>query len=138
MILTKEAILGMQDLATKDVPVPAWGGETVRLRALSASTRLKLEDEQMTSGRIDWSTFKLRIVALSIVNEDGSLMFSEADMVALGDKSPAAIDLLFVEANELNALSNVATDNAEKGSAEAQADGSNGNSPGDSGTHTPT
>lgn len=125
-LLSKDAILGVNDLATKDVFVKAWGG-TVRLRMLTAGERAAIEDSQVKTGKIDWTDFKARIVSLSAVNEDGSRMFSDEDIVALNGKSAPVIDMLFVEANAINALSNDATDNLEKDSAETQAVGSTGN-----------
>lgn len=134
-LLSKEAILQAQDLVTKDVVVSAWGG-TVRLRMLTAAERTNLE-AQLADG-LAWAKFKAKLISLAAVDEEGKRLFSDEDIDALTSKSGTVIDLLFVEANDLNKMSSLDTDNAEKESAAAQADGSTSSSPGDLDTPTQT
>lgn len=135
-LLSRDAILSAQDLATKDVEVKAWGG-TIRLRMLTAAERAVLESQQMDSAA-KWSDFKVRVISMAAIDEEGNNLFTEDDLNAIKAKSGSVIDLLFLEANNLNKLSTLDTDEAEKESADAQADGSTSNSPGDSDTPTPT
>jgi hypothetical protein len=135
-LLSRDAILNAQDLATKDVEVKAWGG-TIRLRMLTAAERAVLESQQMDSAA-KWSDFKVRVISMAAIDEEGNNLFTEDDLNAIKAKSGSVIDLLFLEANNLNKLSTLDTDEAEKESADAQADGSTSNSPGDSDTHTLT
>lgn len=111
MLLSRDAILGAQDLKTEDVPVPEWGG-TVRVRCLTAAERDAYEASFVTLGKGGvqrnadaLQTVRARMVALTVVGEDGRRLFTEQDVQALAAKSAAAIDRLFQAAQRLNKVS---------------------------------
>ncbi len=57
---------------------------------------------------------RARLVALCVVDEKGQRLFSEADAVALGQKSAAALNRVFNAAQQLNALTEEAAAAAEE------------------------
>ena len=113
--LTKDDILQREDILTRDVEVPEWGG-TVRVRGMSGVERDKFEASliveeapaertapaQGTDGDVKTSMDNVRakLCAWCIVDGDGARMFADADVVALGAKSAAALDRVFDVAQE--------------------------------------
>jgi hypothetical protein len=101
--LTKAAILAAHDLETEEVAVPEWGG-TVLVRAMSARDRDALEVAIGGTGAANLDNVRARIVAASVVDEDGKRLFDPGDVVALGEKSAAAVDRVFTVAARLSAI----------------------------------
>lgn len=101
--LTRKEILAADDLAYEDVEVPAWGG-TVRVRTMTAGERDQFEFS-LQGAKNAAENFRARLLAATIVDEAGSLMFSEADMAALSKKSAAVADKLVAVAMRLSAIS---------------------------------
>lgn len=106
-LLSKEAILAAQDVTTEVVEVPEWGG-SVRVRGLTGSERDAFEGEVIQRNGKDVKTntrnIRARLVVLSVVNGDGSRMFSFHDIEALGEKSARALDRIFAVASKLSGL----------------------------------
>lgn len=106
-LLTKEAILTANDVAVEDVEVPEWGG-VVRVRALSAAERDRFEEGLMTGrGRkrqFSMMNARAKLVALTVVDEQGQRLFGEQDVAALGAKSAAALSRVFDAAMRLAGL----------------------------------
>jgi len=102
--LTREAILKAQDLPQEEVYVPEWGGY-VRVRGLTAAERDALESTMLqTNGQVRLENFRARLVAMSIVDEEGNRLFSDEDVDALGRKSAAALQRVFDVAMRLSGL----------------------------------
>ncbi len=109
MILSRDAILGVDDRATEVVPVPEWGGDVI-VRALSGAERDAYEASLVTvrrdgSQRFNMENIRARLAAMSIVGEDGERLFSDQDIKALGSKSAQALDRVFDAARKLSGLS---------------------------------
>lgn len=106
-LLSKEAILAVQDTATELVEVPEWGG-AVRVRGLTGAERDAFESEVVQRNGRDVRTntrnIRARMVVMSVVMEDGSRMFSYHDIEALGEKSARALDRIFAVAMRLSGL----------------------------------
>ncbi len=108
-LLGRNQILDADDLKTKDVPVPEWGGE-VRIKMLTGEQRDAYESS-MVKMRKDGSpeqnleNVRARLLVLCIVNEQGEQMFNKADIKLLGRKSAAALDRVATAAQELNGIS---------------------------------
>lgn len=115
-LLNKEAILGAADLATEDVAVPEWGG-AVRVRTLTVADRDALfascRDE---AGKFDASRFNGALLAKSVVDANGNLVFSDADVDALNRKSAPAVTRVVEVAGRLNRLGDQAEEAATKNS----------------------
>ena len=107
-ILSREEILAAKDIKTEIVPVPEWGG-AVRIKALDGKERDDYEESVMTKGKkgaMDIISRRLRVklLAVSIVDEKGVRMFTEDDVELLAGKSAAAIDRVFKVAQRLSGL----------------------------------
>ena len=97
--------------------VPEWGG-TVRVRMMTGTERDAFEAGTVTrhGKKIETNlvNIRARLVALCVIDETGARLFSEADAVALGQKSGAALNRVFSEAKQLNALTEEAAAAAEE------------------------
>jgi hypothetical protein len=105
--LTRNEILKANDLDRELVPVPEWGGD-VYVRAMSGAERDKFESS-LTINRGKNSTMNLaniraKLAAMSICDESGKRLFDEADIQALGQKSAAALQRVFVVAQRLSGI----------------------------------
>lgn len=107
-LLSKAAIFGADDRRYEDVPVPEWGG-AVRLRSLTGSERDAYEAsiEKQVGGKTvrDVRNFRARLVVLSAIDEEGRPLFERNDVVALSNRSAAALDRLFEVACRLSGIS---------------------------------
>lgn len=113
-MLSRADILAANDLPTKTIKVPEWKG-SVTLRAWSAETGVaiaKLSAEAAAMGFVEQLPEK--ILALSVINPDGTLMFTEDDLSALSKKSPAALHRVYHAAMALNNVSHAESDEAPK------------------------
>lgn len=127
MLLTREAILNAADLVTEDVEVPEWGG-TVRVRGLTGSERDAFEQSIMEQrGRdvaLNLRNIRAKLVALSVVDEQGKRVFSDDDVKALGQKSAVALQRVFEVAQRLSGLRSEDVEELAKNSESAPSDGS--------------
>lgn len=108
-LLTRDQILDAKDLRTEDIAVPEWGGK-VRIRTLTGTERDKFEASMVEmrkdgTAKRNVENVRARLVALCIVNEDGEMVFNNADIRILGGKSAAALDRVAAACNELNGFS---------------------------------
>jgi len=105
--LSKEDILGADDLRTEDVEVPEWDGK-VTVRMMTGTERDKWEASLMPedgeSRKSVFQNMRARLIALTAINGDGELMFTAADMIELGKKNAKALDRVFAVASRLNGL----------------------------------
>lgn len=113
--LSREDILKADDLPTRDVDVPEWGG-TVRVRGLSGADRDEYE-ASMAEMRGDkmvpmLANMRAKLVARAIVDEDGNRLFNELDIGRLGQKSGLALQRVFEAAQELSGLGERAEEEA--------------------------
>lgn len=107
--LSREQILGTDDSNVETVEVPQWGG-SVRVRALTGRERDRLEASMIgKNGKADatkgLTNFRARLVAASVVDDNGAPMFTEADIDLLADRSAAALDTIAQAAMRLSGLS---------------------------------
>jgi hypothetical protein len=140
-ILSRDDILAADDLKTQTVDVPEWGGSVI-IRALSGEERDGFEESltvrrpalfgpnkgQMQSVP-DPSNIHAKLVARSIVGEDGKRLFTDGDVVALGAKSSAALQRCWDVAAELSGTTDDAAEAAEGNSDAVPSDGSTSASP---------
>lgn len=136
--LTREEILGADDIVTEKVMVPEWGaGRFVYITTLTALEReryvesiQKIEGvgrKRSTSIVLQQSSAKL--ASQSITDKDGKRLFKPEDIPALGKKSSKALQRIVDAAAKLNGIDDDAFDNAKNDSENQEADGdSNGES----------
>ena len=127
MLLTKDQILGADDIVTKEINVPQWGG-SVKIRTMTASDRDRFEQQVFSGNTKSERRDNIRALMLSIciVDESGNRVFGEKDVKALGGKSAAAVDAIFSEIQKMNALSDADIDEAAKNSEGTLGDVSDG------------
>jgi len=106
-VLGREAILQIQDLPTERVFVPEWQGEVI-VRALTGAERDAFEqsivEQRGKSTRMNLKNIRAKLVALTVVDEDGKRVFSDEDAELLGRKSAAALNRVFEVAQRLSGL----------------------------------
>ena len=125
--LNKEQILTADDLRTEVVDVPLWGGSVsvkmltgIERDAFEASVVVGIGANQKTNLR----NIRARLCAITMVDDEGNRLFSDADVVSLGRKSSAALDLVFSVAQKLNGLTDADVKDLEKNSEGDQNDSS--------------
>jgi hypothetical protein len=125
--LTRDAILAADTLKTEDVPVPEWGG-SVLVRELRGRERDEWEASlAVQRGRQmvpDVANMRAKLVARTVVGEDGEPVFTQQDVNALGELSAAALDRVFEVASKLSGLNADAVETGKASSATAPNDGS--------------
>lgn len=105
-ILAREDILGATDLVCEMVSVPEWGG-CVIVKTLTAQGRDEFEQAVFGADQdksIRMRNIRARTLSLCLVDDQGQRLFTEADIVALGEKSAKAMDRAFSVCQRLNAL----------------------------------
>jgi len=98
MPLSRDSILTATDLKKEEVAVPEWGG-SVFVRTMSGSERDAFESVQLKDPHKD---FRARMAVQTVCDENGELLFSPADVDAVGKKSAAALDRVFALACRIN------------------------------------
>lgn len=125
-ILTKADILGAQDLPSKTVEVPEWGGE-VLVRGLTGTERDSFEMRMAAankSGNTEGQELRAALAARCIVNEEGVREFTDKEVGQLGKKSGAALDRIFDEIRKLSGMTKEAPKEAAEDFGEAAGDDS--------------
>lgn len=99
--LDRAAILGADDIVTRRVRVPEWGGH-VFVRSMTAGERDAFD--AFVTSHADEPRVRAYIVALCAVDADGNRLFSADDVDALNAKCSAAMTEVFMAAREINKL----------------------------------
>lgn len=112
----RAAILGANDLPTKDVTVDAWG-VTVTVRALSAKARDQLQAAM--AGDQSTSRFYAAVMAAGAVDDQGNAVFTADDVAALQEKQSGAVTQVAQAVLNLSGMGETTVDVAEKNSEAA-------------------
>ncbi len=108
MPLSREAILSADDLPRELVAVPEWGGD-VYVKTLGGTERDAYEQSLIKGkGRkreMSLDDARAKLCAASICDENGTVLFTERDVGALGRKSSKALDRVFAVAQRLSGIS---------------------------------
>jgi hypothetical protein len=127
MLLSRDAILQTNDLPTELVHVPEWGGD-VYVRAMSGAERDAFEVAVVSNpGKhqtLNLANIRARLVATTVVDQQGVRLFTDADVAALGGKSAAALDRVVEVAQRLSAVSDGDVEQLAKNSVSGQSDDS--------------
>ena len=122
--LTRDQILQANDLETRSLDVPEWGG-AVRVRALTGVERDALEASAIQGkGKnrdVNLTNFRAKLCARAIVDEQGKRIFEDADIAALGRKSSGALSKVYNLAAELSGISDADVDELTKNSESGQS-----------------
>jgi hypothetical protein len=132
VFLTREAVLQTKDLARDPVEVPEWGG-SIYVRCLTAweGVRFNKAHYHIVDGKEvpNPETFHAGLVAACACDADGNLLFSEADVEALAQKSAVALGRVVVAALRVNKLDRQSQEFLEKNSAPTPGGSSSSGSP---------
>jgi len=144
-LLNKEDILSRDDLKKEELFIPEWEA-SVLISELSADARDEFEQfmveqrdkvrpkqGQQTKGpgkkqgkpqvkKKEYVHIRAALAAATLVNENGDLLFSFADVIELGKKSGKALDRIFDVANKLNKIYGQEREDLEKNSEAPQGD----------------
>ena len=102
MALNKAKILAANDNKLDTTNVPEWGGE-VYLKVLSGTDRDAFEEGYSEQ---KMKNFRSRFLVLTLCDEKGERLFTEAEVDDLGKKSAVVLARLFDKAWALNAFRN--------------------------------
>lgn len=129
-LLNREAILAVQDVKDETITVPEWGGE-VRVRAMTADARDAFEQDAYIAARDKkpLTSLRARIVARCVIDEQGALLFTDADVEVLGKKSAAALDRIYDVVLRMNAMRQEDIKDLEKNSVAAPGGASSSDLP---------
>lgn len=103
--LSKDAILGADDLGMLKVEVPEWGGD-VFVRVMTVGERDAYENEWVASKGKGVEDFRTKFLARCLCDDKGTLLFTTAeDFAKLAKKSAKVMSRLWQKAMDHNALS---------------------------------
>lgn len=110
--LGKDQILAADDTEYSEVPVPEWANgdkeAKVRIRSMSGSERDRYEEScaKFKNGQPvpNMVNARARLVAWTIVDEEGKREFSDSDILKLGGKSSKALDRVFEASAKLSGI----------------------------------
>ncbi len=119
VVLTRKAILDAEDLDTKELFIPEWNG-TVLIRGLSGRERDKWEASVMqqkgNNMQYNLRNARAKLASLCVVDEKGKRIFTDDDVLKLGNKSSKALDRIFGLAQDLSGISKEDVDELTKNS----------------------
>ncbi len=99
--------MGAGDRPREIVSVPEWGGEVI-VMGMTGSQRDSLEasvvSQEGRKSKLNLIGLRAKVVARSIVDEQGNCLFSEGDVVALGGKSAVALQRVFEVGQRLSGM----------------------------------
>lgn len=105
--LTKLQIIEAQDIQKELVKVPEWGGD-VYVKMMTGKERDTFESSLFETKGDDRKqnlvNMRARLAAMTIVDDNGTRLFSDDDVNALGKKSARALDRIFKVAQKLNGI----------------------------------
>lgn len=122
-ILNKDQILQADDKKTEKVEVPEWGG-TVIIRTLTGTERDQFEESILSGNKRDFKGVRAKLVALSIIGENGERLFTFEEAKLLGEKSARALDRVFGVAQRLSGFTNKDVEELAENLPSGQSDGS--------------
>jgi len=105
-MITRESLKQQKDIKIEKVEIPEWNS-FVYVKSLTGKERDSFEDSMYTgrSGeKVNLKNLRARLVVLTMCNENGKRIFSDEDADWVGDKNAAALNRIFVKAQELSGL----------------------------------
>ena len=112
-VLSRDAIIDVDDLPRELVPVPEWGGD-VFVRSLTAAERDAYNNslfrvQPRKGGRDPEISYHpenatARLVVLTVVGEDGKRLFKDGDLDKVARKNAKALERLAAVARRLSGI----------------------------------
>ncbi len=107
-LLSKDEILGMDDIPTEEVVVPEWKGRTVLVCGMTAAGKnayeASLVEIKGTTRKVRMENATAKLLVRTIVNRQRQPLFTETDIERLGTKSAAALERLAQVALRLSSM----------------------------------
>ena len=126
-ILSRDEILGANDIPREVVEVPEWGG-AVWVYGLTGAERDAFEaetiGEEKKNKRMNFQNLRARLCALAIRDEEGKRVFSRNDVELLGCKSCAGLVRVYDVAQRLSGLTDEDVEQLSGNSETGQSAGS--------------
>ena len=111
-LLDRAALLSALALRTKDVTLAS--GAVVRVRTMTAGERIGLSSAAVgDDGKIDAKAYSARVVAASVIGEDGVRLFNDDDAQALIDGASDVFEELIDAAQSVNGMGSRAVEAAK-------------------------
>lgn len=124
-LLSKDEILGMDDIPMEEVTVPEWKGRTVLVCGLTAAAKnayqASLLEIKGSSRKVKMENATAKLLVRTLVNRQRQPLFTESDIERLGTKSAAALERLAEVANRLSGMNEQENAELVKNSAAAQS-----------------
>lgn len=125
--LGRDAVFATADVPEREVFIPEWNG-WVKVRGMTGLERDEFEADIMTgkgkNRQVNVRNLRAKLVARTVVNEEGERVFTEADIPKLGNKSAAALERIVDVARELSGLTEQDEEELLKNSENGQPDDS--------------
>jgi len=106
-LLSKDEILNVEDWSREEIFIPEWKGSVI-VRGLTASERDDFEANIFTGDgknrKFNHKDLRARLLSLTICNEAGERLFSDADIEKLGKKNGKVMDRLFGISQKLSGI----------------------------------
>ena len=103
----RTSILASDDLPRESMECPEWG-QTLHVRTLTGAGRDEFENTVQSASKgkdgLDLRGLKIKLVLLTLCDDDGELLFDATDALVLNSKSSKVIDRIFQVAQKLNGL----------------------------------
>lgn len=127
-LLSKDEILGMDDIPTEEVTVHEWKGRTVLVCGLTAAGKnayqASLLEIKGNSRKVRMENATAKLLVRTLVNRQRQPLFTETDIERLGTKSAAALERLAKVANRLSGMDEEENAALLKNSEATQSDNS--------------
>lgn len=127
-LLTRDQILQANDIQSRIIAVPEWGGE-VRVRGLTGTERDRYESsllqERKGGGyKQNLRNARTRLVVLGCVDDQGRRLFNDGDIEALAARSAAALERVFAAIREMSGMTEADIEELTENFGEAAGDDS--------------
>lgn len=115
-VLNRDDILNASDIRKEKVK--AWGGE-VWVRGMTGAERDKFESSVIqfkgSSQSLNLSNVRAKLCALTICDEEGKRLFTEADVQLLSEKSAVELSKIFIVAQRLSGITDADVEELTEG-----------------------
>ena len=101
-VLSKDEILGAQDIKRVEVDCPEWGG-SVMIQSMNGTQRDAF-DAWCVANKPNNMGMRAMLVMLCAVDQNGRPLFSETDLPMLQEKNGDVLTRLFMAAHDINSL----------------------------------
>lgn len=105
--LKRDDILSVMDIRIELVDVPEWSGH-VYVKGMSGIERDDFEasivETRGKGTKVNMTNVRAKLCALTVCDENGTKLFSDADVIVLGKKSASALQRVFEVAQRLSGI----------------------------------